>query len=163
MSIEQVLLKVPWIPYNDKFVQSRIILTHPENVIFAAQFLMHVMNSDVYQKFPYAEKMDPTLLQTVDWTKAIIVFDHNLQLKVAPDPVLKLLQLDRRLRYKEAAANIFGPFRFFPFLELFRFQWLGILLIFLLYTFSRLIVKKYNVRSLALSKKPSDAQEDPRP
>lgn len=152
-TIEYILFQSPWIPYNNQFIRSRITLTYPENVIFTAQLLKYVMNSDIYKKFPYAEKINPSVFETVNWTKAIIVFDSDLQLKVAPDPVFQLVQLDRRLKYKDAAATIFGPFRFFPYFELFQLQWLGILLILIFFSLIWLIARRYKVQSLALSSK----------
>lgn len=162
-SLEQVLFHSPWIPYNNKFIQSRITLTYPENIIFTAQFLKHVISLDVYKKYPYAEKMTLSDFAKVDWNKAIIVIDKNLQLIFAPDPVHQLVRLDRRLNYQEAFATIFGPFRFFPFLEVFQYQWLGIVLIFFFYGLSWLIAKRYKSHSVALSNKSLNDLEAPDP
>lgn len=162
-TLEQVLFHSPWIPYNNKFIQSRITLTYPENIIFTAQLLKRVVGLDVYQKYPYAEKMNPSDFAKVDWSKAIIVIDSNLQLVFAPDPVHRLVRLDRRLHYREASATVFGPFRFFPFFEVFRYQWLGLFLIFFFYGLSWLVSKRYTGRSVALSSKPSNDSEEPGP
>lgn len=152
-SLQHILIHSPWIPYNTKFIQSRITLTYPENVIFTAQLVKHVSQLDVYNVYPYAEKINLSDLEHVEWTKTLIVFDRNLQLLFAPDPVNELVRLDRRLHYREAMATIFNPFRFLPFLEVFRYQWLGVFLIFFFYTANRLIGARYTNYSLALSNK----------
>lgn len=162
-SLEHVLFHSPWIPYNNKFIRSRITLTYPENVIFAAQLLKHVAGLDVYKKYPYAEKVKVSEFAQVDWHKAIIVIDNNLQLIFAPDPVHQLVRLDRKLNYKEAAATIFGPFRFFSAFEVFQYQWLGVALIFLFYGLSWLVAKRYKDRSVVLSNKPLNDSEALRP
>lgn len=161
MSLRQILFQSPWIPYNDKFLQSRITLTYPENVIFTAQLLKHVMESDVYKKYPQAETMDCSELQRVDWTEAIIVFDNELNLILAPDPVHQLARLDRRLQYERAADVIFGSFRFFPFLESFRYLGFGIFAILLSYVLNRVRGFRYRVGFLTLSNTTSDDSRDP--
>lgn len=162
-TLEQVLFHSPWIPYNNKFIQSRITLTYPENIIFTAQYLKHVIDLDIYKKYPYAQKMNPSDFAQVDWERAIIVIDHNLNLVFAPDPVHQLVRLDRRLHYQEASATIFGPFRFFPFLEIFQYQWLGIVLIFFFYSLHWLVATRYKGHSVALSSKPLDDSKEPHP
>lgn len=153
MSLKKILFQSPWIPYNDKFLQSRITLTYPENVIFTAQFLKHVMESDVYKKHPQAEKMDCSSFGQVDWENAIIVFDNELHLILAPDPVHRLVRLDRRLQYKEAVGAIFGSFRFLPFLETFRHHGVVIFIILLFYGLRWLYVLRYKNGLLTLSNK----------
>lgn len=162
-SLEQVLFHSPWIPYNNKFIHSRITLTYPENIIFSAQLLKHVANLKVYEKYPHAEKVNVSEFAAVDWTKAIIVIDHNLQLVYAPDPVYRLVRLDRKLNYREASATIFGPFRFLPSLEVFHYQWIGVFLIVFFYGLSWLIARRYKGRSVVLSNKTLNDSEGPRP
>lgn len=151
MSLKHVLFQSPWIPYNDKFLQSRITLTYPENVIFTAQFLKHVMDSDIYTNYPQAEKMDFSVFQQIDWKNALIVFDDELHLILAPDPVHQLVRLDRRLNYKQAVNDIFGSFRFLPFLESFRYTTVGIFIILLFYVFRWVYVLRYKIGSLTLT------------
>lgn len=160
--LEQILFHSPWVPYNDKFIQSRITLTYPENVIFAAQCLKHVTHLQVYKKFPYAEKIDISEFAKVDWTKAIVVFDKDLQLLFAPDPVYKLVRLERRLGYREGFDAVFAPFRFLPFFKV--YQCLGVFLIFFVYgCLTWLIARRYRDYSVVLSSKPSTDSTDPRP
>lgn len=164
MSVEHVLLQSPWISYNDKFFKSRITLTYPENVIFVAQFLKHVSESEVYKKYPYAEKMEPAAFQKVDWKNAIIVFDNDLQLILAPDPVHQLVRLNRRLQYKDAATNIFGFLRVSPFMESFRFQGWVIFLVLFFYGVAWIHAARYRVRSLVLPNKIStESKGSPNP
>lgn len=106
-----VLHQDAWTPYNDTFYQSRMVLTYPKNVIFTVQLLSKVQSHPVYQHFPHAERFDATSLQTVDWPQAMIVFDQDHRVVMAPEPVLQLIQLDRRLHYKQASRMIFGPFQ----------------------------------------------------
>lgn len=153
-SLQHLLLHSPWIPYNTKFIQSRITLTYPENVIFTAQLVKHISQLDIYKVYPYAEKMNLMDLEHVEWTKTLIVLDRHLQLLFAPDPVYQLVRLDRRLHYREAMTTIFNPFRFLPFFEVFRHQWLGVCLLFFFYTVNCLIGARYTGYSLALSNKP---------
>lgn len=162
-TVEDILFHSPWIPYNSKFLRSRISLSYPENVVFTAQFLKHLSQSDVYKHHRYAEKPKTWDLQHVDWTKAVIAFDKDLQLRVAPDPVRELVQLERRLNYPRAAAVIFNPFRFFPLSEVFRHQWLGLVLIFVFYILSALVSIRYTGYSLALPNKSLIASRDRRP
>lgn len=154
-TLSHILFDSPWIPYNTKFIQSRITLTYPENVIFTAQMIKHVTQLDIYKDYPYAENIRDIEFDAVDWTQTLIVFDRDLQLLFAPDPVYQLVRLDRRLQYREARTTIFGPFRFLPVLEVFRYQWLGVFLIFFFYAASWLIAIRYKGYSLALSNKPS--------
>lgn len=149
-SLEQVLFRSPWIPYNNKFIQSRIVLTYPENIIFTAQFVKHLSELPVYRAYPYAEKMDLYALGRIDWTKALIVFNRDLQLLFAPEPVQELVRLDRRLHYREAATAVLEPFRLSPF-QLLRHQWLGLVLLLLAYGLSWLASARYIDHSLALS------------
>ncbi|GFW97225.1 uncharacterized protein TNCV_4784391 [Trichonephila clavipes] len=126
MSLETILYSDPWIPYNDTFFHSRLVLSYPKNMIFTAQLLSHVMSLPVYQKYPYAEPFQVQSLQNVDWEQTLIVFNHDSQVVLAPEPVLQLIQLDRRLEFQKAKEIIFGPFRLFPF-QLFQSQWVWIL------------------------------------
>ena len=160
MSLKQILFQSPWIPYNDRFLQSRITLTYPENVIFAAQFLKHVMESDVYKKYPHAEKFDVSAFQRVDWKNAIIVFDNELHLILAPDPIHQLVRLDRRLQYKQAVSEIFGSFRFLPFLESFRYLGIGVFIILIFYGLRWLYGLRYKTGLLILSKKTVISSQD---
>lgn len=132
-SLERVLFRSPWVPYNSQFVRSRLTLAYPENVVFAAQLLKHLSQLGVYRDYPYAERFDDGDLERVDWRSALIILDRDLRLVFAPDPVYRLVQLDRRLHYREAAAALFAPFRFLPAIEVFRRQWAGILALLLLY------------------------------
>ncbi|GBN13124.1 hypothetical protein AVEN_257703-1 [Araneus ventricosus] len=104
--LEAILYKNPWITYNDTIFHSRVVLTFPKNMIFAAQFLSHVLSLPVYRRYPYAERFDVYLLQNVDWKHTLIVLDHASRVLLALDPVLQLIQLERRLQYQQA-ANIF--------------------------------------------------------
>lgn len=127
-SLETILHHDSWVPYNDSFFHSRLVLAYPKNKIFTVQLLTRVTSSDVYKKYPSAELFDLNLLKDVDWDQGVIVLDHDLRVVMAPDPVLKLIQLDRRLHYAEAARSIFGPFRISP-VELFRSQWIWLAVI----------------------------------
>lgn len=157
MSLQNVLFNMPWISYNDKFLQSRIVLAYPENVIFTAQFLKHVMESDIYKTYPYAEKINCSAFQDVDWNNSIIVFNNDLQLILAPDPVHKLVRLNSRLEYEQAATAIFESFRFIPHVELFRYQGIVIFLVFFFYGLKWLNSLRYRIGSLTLSSKSSTA------
>ncbi|GFS67168.1 uncharacterized protein TNCV_713161 [Trichonephila clavipes] len=96
-------------------------------MIFTAQLLSHVMSLPVYQKYPYAEPFQVQSLQNVDWEQTLIVLNHDSQAVLAPEPVLQLIQLDRRLEFQKAKEIMFGPFRLsFPF-QLFQSQWVWIL------------------------------------
>lgn len=151
-SLKHVLFRSPWIPYNTKFIQSRIVLTYPENAIFTAQYAQHLAQLDVYRAYPYAEKMDLRALDRIDWTKALIVFNRDLQLLFAPEPVQELVRLDRRLHYREAEAAVLEPFRFWPLFRVFRRQWLGLLLLFFVYgSTCWLVSARYTSRSWARS------------
>lgn len=112
--MENILLKEPWIPYVDNFIQSQIVLTYPKNMIFTSQILTnHLKNTqDIYKKFPYAEKFNINLLSTVDWNNTTLTFDKDLNLILAPEPVKKLINLNKRLNYKKAYSYIFFPFQF---------------------------------------------------
>ncbi|GFW05470.1 uncharacterized protein TNCV_2584501 [Trichonephila clavipes] len=115
MSLETILYSDPWIPYNDTFFHSRLVLAYPKNMIFTAQLLSHVMSLPVYQKYPYAERFQVQSLQNVDWEQTLIVLNHDSQVVLSPEPVLELIQLDRRLEFQKAKGIIFGTFRLFPF------------------------------------------------
>lgn len=152
MSLEYILFKDPWINYNNNFIRSRLVLQYPQNVIFTVQLLHRVTNSNVYKTFPYADQMDVTLFKNVNWEQAFIIFNHDLQVVVAPEPVLRLISLDRRLHSQ--ASSIFGPFRW-SWIELFRYQWLGILFIVIFHLVCRWISALYTKKLvlIALSKK----------
>lgn len=122
-SLPLILYSEPWIPYNDTLFHSRLVLTYPKNLIFTAQLLSRVQSLPVYKDYPDAEKFSIQSLQTVDWKKSIIVLNRDSQVTMAPEPVLKLIQLDRRLHYQEAAKTIFGPFQILPF-QWFHSQWI---------------------------------------
>lgn len=161
-ALEHVLFRSPWVPYNNQFIQSRIVLTYPENVIFTAQFIKHLSTLSVYSEYPYAERMDLWNLDQIDWNKSIIVFNRDMQLLFAPEQIEQLVRLDRRLHHREAAATILEPFQFLPFLALFQYQWLGLLLIFALaYAASWLTAPRYKDYSLALSSKPAGRSTNP--
>lgn len=160
-SLEHILFRSPWVPYNNQFIQSRITLTYPENVIFTAQFLKHLSQLSVYKEYPYAERLDYYDLSQVDWKNTLIMLDRDLRLVFAPDRVHELVRLDRRLHFREAAAAIFNPFRFFPALEVFRHQWVGIFALFLLYALNWLVSRRGKDYSLVLSSKTSSRPADP--
>lgn len=121
-SLYTVLHQSPWITYNDTLFHSRYVLTYPKNIIFTAQLLSNVHSLPVYQTFPSAERFSMTKLQNVDWDNSMIVFDSQSRVVIAPEPVQELIQLDRRLHYKEAFQTIFKPFHLLP-TKWFRFQW----------------------------------------
>lgn len=157
MSVESVLYDSPWIDYNDTLLRSRLVLTWPKNMIFTAQLLDCVSSLDVYNNYPYAERMDATTLQNVDWENSLIVIDSESQIVLAPEPVRRLVQLDGRLRFTKAANQIFGPFRILPsFLQLFDRIWLYVLLFMIAIVLS--IEKLYKFRQnrfrLVLTSKP---------
>lgn len=127
-SLEDVLLDDPWVPYNDSFFHSRLVLTYPKNKIFTTQLLHRVLSLPVYQTYPSAQVFDVLSLNSVDWKDSVIALDHDFRVVMAPEPVLALIQLDRRLHYTVAEQNIFGPFRLLP-LQWFRHQWIGIAVI----------------------------------
>lgn len=129
MSLDHVLYQSPWTRYNTTFVQSRLTLVYPQNLIFTVQLAHHVMHSDMYDTYPNAESIHFESLKSVDWDKAIIVINSDSQVLLAPDPVIDLIRLDRRLHFREAYRHIFKPLQWFP---LFRYQWLGIVLIVIL-------------------------------
>lgn len=106
-----VLQREAWIPYNDTFHHSRMVLTYPKTVVFTMQLLSKVQSLPVYKKFPAAERFDATLFQNVDWQDVIIVFDQEHRVVMAPEPVLQLIRLERRLSHHKAKRIIFGPFK----------------------------------------------------
>lgn len=163
--MEEILFKSPWAPYNDQLFHSRIALTYPRNLIFTVQFVNKMVTSDIYQKYPEAEKINLPSLQDIDWQQSIIVFNSDLKLLLAPDPVHKLMQLHRRLHFDAAADRIFGPFRFLPsFFETFRFQMVGIVLIMLCRVAIVWLGGKYdNANALTLSNTSSTAPRDQDP
>lgn len=163
--MEEVLFQSPWAPYNDQLFHSRIALTYPRNLIFTVQFVHNIMTSDIYRKYPEAEKINLSSLQDIDWQQSIIVFNSDLKLLLAPDPVHQLIQLQRRLDYRTAADQIFGPFRFLPsFLGTFRFQTVGIVLILLCWMAVVWLSGKFDNRNaLTLSNTPSTAPRYPDP
>lgn len=124
--MEALLYNHPWITYNNHFYKGRILLEYPKNIIFVAQFLKthldhhHHSTTGVYRKYPFAERFDVASFNRIDWQESVLVFDRDARLLVAPEPVQKLVNLDKRLRYKEAEDYIFGGFKFFP-LEIFNF------------------------------------------
>lgn len=153
-TLKQVLYQDPWVPYNDSFIQSQIILTYPKNQIFATQLLTKVSSLPVYQQYPMAEQFDVSLFDTVEWERDFIVLDRELHVVMAPLPVLQLIQLDRRLQYQTASQVIFGPFRFWP-LELFHSQWfwiIGLIVSWILYLFWS-CVKRQQLGHLVLPSK----------
>lgn len=156
-TVEKVLFGSPWIAYNNKFIQSRITLTYPENVIFAAQLFRQVGMSDVYRSHPFSEKPDGAALSTVNWERAIIVFDSDQNVILAPDAVHDLVRLDRRLHYKAAEDAIFGFFRHGLFrYGIFRYQWVGLLLILLAWGVKSLVLR-YKSHSMVLASTSSNA------
>lgn len=119
-----------WISYHDQFVRDKIILTYPKNLIFTMQLLIEHLNytvEHIYSQFPHAEKFNVTSLNNVSWEKDIIVFDNDNNLLIAPEPVKQLVNLDKRLKYQEARDEIFGPFRFIPFIEVYKFRYVVIM------------------------------------
>lgn len=138
MSLEYILFEKPWIQYNDTFLRSRLVLQYPKNVIFVIQLVDNILQSDTYKKYPYAEKIDVKSLKETNWKNSIISFNYNLQLIFAPPSVQRLISLYRRLH----PADIFNPFRW-SFLELFQYQWLGIIFFILIYTVWLSISKLY--------------------
>lgn len=127
-SLEAVLRQEPWVPYHDTFFHSRLVLTYPKNQIFTTQLVNHMASLPVYHAYPSAHVFDVARLQGVDWEHETIALDHDLRVVKAPEPVLELIRLDRRLRYTEAADTIFGPFRWLP-VTWFQSQWVWILLL----------------------------------
>lgn len=162
-SVGNVLFHHPWIAYNRQLTQSRLTLTYPENVIFVGQLLDEIERLDVYQTHPYAQKPDATPLQQVDWSKALIVLDRELQIVMAPDAVRELVQLDRRLAFQEARDTIFGPFRFWPWVEVFQRPWIGIVVAIVCYLLSALGSTVRTGDSVALTSKSLTLEEDPDP
>lgn len=157
-SLENILYKNSWVTYNDTMFHSRIVLAYPKNMMFSAQFLSHVLTLPVYQKYPYAERFDARLLQNVDWQRSLIVLDHASRVVLAPEPVLQLIQLERRLQYQQAAKTIFSPFQFIPF-TIFQYQWLWIfgILISMLAVIGFLSLKQRKPHRLVLTSKASKA------
>ncbi len=154
MALNHVLFQDPWIIYNNTFIQSRLMLLYPENVIFTTQLLNRVTQSDIYQSYPFAEKFKASTLEDVDWEKTVIAFNHDLQLTFAPDPVQQLIRLDRRLNYRDAEKMIFGPFRW-SLVEVFRYQWLGILSIVLTFIIFRFVERRYVTQKHSLKIPPN--------
>lgn len=129
-SLEAILYTNPWITYNDTMFHSRVVLNYPKNMIFTAQLLSHVLSLPVYKHYPYAERFEAHSLNDVEWQHSLIILDHASRVVLAPDPVLELIQLERRLQYQQAVKNIFHPFKTLPF-AIFKYQWgiiLGILI-----------------------------------
>lgn len=122
-SLTFTLYTDPWIPYNDTLFHSRLVLTYPKNLIFTTQLLSRVQSLPVYKDYPDAEQFSIQSLQTIDWKNSLIVLNRDSHVVMAPEPVLKLIQLDRRLNYQEAANTIFGPFQIWPF-QWFHSQWI---------------------------------------
>lgn len=152
--LEKVLYYSPWIPYHDSLIQSRLLFTYPKNKIFTTQLLKTVCSSDTYNAYPNAEAFDLSLLDQVQWEREFIVLDRELRVLTAPEPVLQLIQLDRRLHPKRAAQHIFGPFRLLPF-EWFRSQWywIGMFLLCWSVTVFWKRVKQYTFRRLVIPSK----------
>lgn len=145
-----VLLDKPWIHYLETARQHQDgtwILLYPETVIFTAQYLVNHLNfvqKHVYNQYPEAEKFNLDVLNDIEWKKAAFVFDaSSYTLISAPDPIQNLINLDRRLRYKDARDYIFGGFRWFPFLEFFRLRW-----VLLFYVFSWIFLYHGSIRRL---------------
>lgn len=149
-TLSTLLHQEAWIPYNDTFFQSRMVLAYPKNVIFTMQLLSKVQSHPVYQQFPYAERFDASLFQKVDWPRAMIVFDQDHRVVMAPEPILQLIQLDRRLHYKQASRAIFGPFQ--P-LRIYPWIWItGLVLLWMAFFSNQL---RYKVYQLVLPSKVS--------
>lgn len=153
MSLDNVLYVDSWIPYNDTLLESRLVLTYPKNQIFTLQLLTRVLESDVYNRYPLAEKFQIENLQDIDWKQNLIVVDRDSNLVVAPEPVKDLVWLDRRLHYREAAKNIFGPFHILPnIMQIFKFQWLWVGCILLTYMIALYVVEKRKQYRLVFSR-----------
>ncbi|GFT14690.1 uncharacterized protein NPIL_137071 [Nephila pilipes] len=133
MSVDTILYTAPWVPYNDSLFHSRLVLSYPKNMIFTAQLLSHVLSLPVYQNYPFAERFPIQSLQNVNWEQTLIVLNPDSQVVMAPEPVLALIQLDRRLQFQEAQQIIFGPFRLLPF-GWFHSQWIWIISLLVGYT-----------------------------
>lgn len=161
MSVDTVLYSAPWIPYNDTLLRSRLVLEYPKNLVFTAQLLSRVQSSDVYDRHPEAETFDPSLLQNVDWRQSLIVVDPHSHLLLAPEPVRRLVLLDRRLHYRDAAEAIFSPFRFLAPMHSFRYQWLCIAIL-VVASFAWLRVTGRNPYSLVLSSRVRASEAPPR-
>lgn len=146
--MESVILHdEPWISYFDN--GTKRTLSYPKNVVFVAQFLTrHLKDAarDVYNAgYPDAEKFNLQSLNEVNWQNSILIFDRYFNLIVAPEPLKRLANLDRRLRYKRAHDHIFGGVRFFPkFMEIFRLRWFLALYVFL----SLLLYRNMILRSI---------------
>lgn len=107
--MEKILLKKPWIPYADNFVTNYIVLNYPKNIIYVSQLLSNHLEfvKKLYKKLPYAEKFNPFLLQAVDWKTSPLTFNADGHLLIAPEPIKKLVNLNKRLHYKKAYSFIF--------------------------------------------------------
>lgn len=135
---KNILIDKPWILYIDAARQHHDkswILFYPENIVFTAQYLVQHLDfvqKNVYNRYPDAEKFNLDVLNGIEWEKIVLVFDpFSYVLVTGPDPIKNLINLDRRLRYRDARDRIFGGFRWIPFLEIFRFRWIVLLYVFL--------------------------------
>lgn len=162
-SLNSILYTDSWIPYNDTLFHSRLVLNYPKNLIFTTQLLSRVQSLSVYQDYPDAERFAIQSLQSIDWEKSLIVFNRDSHVVMAPEPVLKLIQLDRRLNYREAADTIFGPFQILPF-QWFHSQWIWmvcLLLGWIILTFLSTLVQRMPYQ-LVVSSKVSNRSIRPR-
>lgn len=117
--MEEVLYKNSWINYFDNFYLNYNIVEYPKNRIFVANILSEYFkkNESVYKKYSYAKKFDVSTLNNIDWKTANIIFDKNLKIIIAPEPLKKIINLMKTLDYEKAENKIFGGFKI-PFISI---------------------------------------------
>jgi hypothetical protein len=110
MNYSEMLVDRPWIPYLRTFFRDSLVLEYPQNVVFVAQLLHERLSEtrSIYEEYPRAEQFDLTELNGIEWEKEPIVFDSDFRMIKAPEPVRKLENLYRRLKYADAKAFVFG-------------------------------------------------------
>lgn len=139
--METYLYSKPWVSYVDYFFQSQLILKYPKNMIFVAQVLTdHLKKAKkLYEKYPYAEKFDISSLDTIDWQNTVLSINKHLEWVVAPEPVRKLMNLDKRLDFEKAHNFLFRSLQF-PLIRSFYLITIITIIFYLIHLF-----QKYNL------------------
>lgn len=132
--MENILFKEPWMDFLDNYYLNYNVIEYPKNIYFTANVLFEYLekNSNLYQKYPYAEKFDISTLNTIDWKSAVITMDKHGKLIIAPEPLKQLVNLNKRLNYKKARKEIFGGF-LIPFIQIKSFALIIFIMIIILF------------------------------
>lgn len=117
--MEDILYSNSWMDYHDNFHLEFNIIDFPKNVYFTANVLSEYLkkNADTYRKYPYAEKFNISTLNNVEWQNSVITFNKHGKIILAPEPVIQLINLSKRINYQRAEREIFGGFTI-PFIEI---------------------------------------------